>query len=117
MFRTKEPVSIRVFGQAGVYHKECTCGRVLWEGCLPSYHNSIVCMGCGRNWSRKPPLWFRLRYGLYLNQKRARLYGMRKALRMGLRSAFLIPREIEERKQKTKAAEDKLKELTDGFFN
>ena len=104
MFRIKEPVTVRTFGQKGIYHKECTCGRVVWEGCLPSYHSAIICMGCGRDWSRKPPLWFRLRYGLYLNQKRARLYGLWRAVKMDPRTGFLIPREIEERKAKAQAA-------------
>lgn len=100
MLRITAPMNRRI---AGPYRQDCVCGANLWEGCLPSPYGWIVCPECGRDGSRTPGLRFRVQYGLYLLQKRARLFGLIGMWRQcNLPPLWLLPREIEARKRKQK---------------
>ena len=109
MLRVRAPKNQRLVGP---YHKDCpVCGANLWDNCLPSPYGWIVCTGCGTDWSRNPGFKFRVRYGFYMMQKRARLYGIAKMVRMGIADAFLLPREREAIKRRLERS-NRPKELT-----
>lgn len=73
--------------------KVCQCGSVVWSGALPHYLEEVKCRECGRDHSRRPPLRFRLYFGL--NQlRRWRLYfGLRGMVVIWLLNPFMVPRE------------------------
>ena len=78
----------------------CVCGDLVWDVVgphrLPTYHEEIICQGCGRDHSRPPSLTWRLSFGLRRLLKRKRVIGLRETWRRGLRDAFLLDREREE---------------------
>ena len=69
------------------------CGVVVWEAYPPAPREDVVCGRCGLDCSVPPGLKLRLRWGLYSLRKRKRLFGIRRMFGMGLRDAFLLPRE------------------------
>lgn len=75
----------------------CVCGSEVWSVVLasevPHYQEQIICVSCGIDNSRRPPLLWRLRFGRYRLRRRIRAYGFRKAFKMGIRDAFVLDRE------------------------
>ena len=70
----------------------CSCGTLIWDvpgkKSLSRYVESIVCSNCGRDWSRQPPIMWRVRQAWRRFKRRKKLFGWvgmwRQAYPMGL---------------------------------
>lgn len=60
--------------------KHCLCGALVWDAPAPRYlpkvQELIICPKCGRDNSRRIPIWYALRFYWRRFWKRRRAYGI-----------------------------------------